>query len=92
MGRWLTNAPEKSSYPISATTWALVYTRQTAAKGAPIADFLRWVVHDGQRYAEGLNYAPLPQPLVERGEAKIASISVRHDDVAAEAPRAAAAP
>jgi phosphate transport system substrate-binding protein len=87
----LTNAPEKSSYPISATTWAVVYARQTAAKGARIADFLRWVVHDGQQFAEGLNYAPLPQPLVERGEARIASISVRND-VGAQAAQAEATP
>jgi phosphate ABC transporter phosphate-binding protein len=67
----LTNAPGKESYPISGTTWAVIYVNQPSGKGAKVVDFLRWITHDGQTYAEQLNYARLPQPLVERVEKKL---------------------
>jgi phosphate transport system substrate-binding protein len=66
----ITDAPGKGSYPISATTWAVVYVNQPGGKGPAIADFLRWALHDGQQFSEPLHYAPLPASLVERAERK----------------------
>jgi phosphate transport system substrate-binding protein len=59
----LTDPAGDQSYPISCMSYALVYARQPAAKGRVIADFLRWVVTDGQRFAADLEYAPLPADL-----------------------------
>jgi ABC-type phosphate transport system substrate-binding protein len=74
-GSTLVNAPGKSSYPISAVTWAVVYANQPDGKGPAIADFLRWVIHDGQQFSEPLHYAPRPPALVERTEHKISELA-----------------
>jgi phosphate transport system substrate-binding protein len=72
----ITNAAGKDSYPISGTTWAVVYVNQPADKGKKIVDFLHWVLKDGQQYAEGLHYAKLPKGLVARAEQKVDAIKV----------------
>jgi hypothetical protein len=33
--------------------------------------FLRWTLHDGQRYCAALHYVPLPLELVQRADAKL---------------------
>ena len=72
----LTDAPGKDSYPISGTTWAVVFVKQPAGRGQPLVDFLRWATHDGQADAAELHYARLPQGLVERAEKKLDQIDV----------------
>jgi len=67
----MTDAPGQDAYPVSATTWAIVYVKPPSGKGRDVADFLRWVIHDGQRFNEPLHYAALPPALVERAERKI---------------------
>jgi phosphate ABC transporter phosphate-binding protein len=62
----LTNAPGQGSYPICGTTWAVIYVDQPPEKAKDLVKFLRWCVHDGQKYTRDLNYAPLPQELVTR--------------------------
>ena len=64
----VTDAAGKDAYPISAMTLAVVYVRQPADKARRLAEFLRWVTHEGQRYAAELHYAPLPSRLVDRLE------------------------
>ena len=72
----LTNAPGEEAYPIASFTWLLVYKDQpNELKGRAIAKFLWWMSHDGQRYADELLYAPLPQPVVKQIEAKIKQIT-----------------
>jgi phosphate transport system substrate-binding protein len=72
----ITNAPGAEAYPISGTTWAVLYVKQPAATGTKLVDFLRWVTHDGQKYTEGLKYAALPSGLVERIDQKLKLIKV----------------
>jgi phosphate transport system substrate-binding protein len=72
----LTDAPGKASYPVSGTTWALVYTRQPAGKGRQLVDFLGWVLGEGQEDAEQLLYARLPEGLAARAHAKLDQIQV----------------
>jgi phosphate ABC transporter phosphate-binding protein len=72
----ITDAAGKESYPISGTVWAVLYSKQPAGKGQAVVDFLRWVTHDGQQYAEGLHYARLPEGLVKRLEKKLDGIQV----------------
>jgi phosphate transport system substrate-binding protein len=67
----ITDAEGKDSYPISGTTWAVVYTNQPADKAQIIVDFLRWCIHDGQKFCEDLHYAKLPPGLVEKADKKL---------------------
>jgi phosphate transport system substrate-binding protein len=67
----LVDAPGKDSYPISGTTWAVVYVKQPAGKAKPLAQFLRWATHEGQAHAANLHYAQLPPGLVERLDKKL---------------------
>ncbi len=72
----ITNAPGRDSYPISGFTWILVYKEQAdRTKGEALVKFLWWAVHEGQRYAPPLLYAPLPKALVARIEATLKSIT-----------------
>ncbi|MFL5245297.1 MAG: phosphate ABC transporter substrate-binding protein PstS [Gemmataceae bacterium] len=72
----ITNAEGKDSYPISGTVWAVVYENQPTKNGQAVVDFLRWITHEGQQYAEELHYAKLPKGLVERLDKKLDSIKV----------------
>ncbi|HEY7956108.1 MAG TPA: phosphate ABC transporter substrate-binding protein PstS [Polyangia bacterium] len=74
----ITNAPGASAYPIAAFTYLLVYRDQTdAAKGEAIAHFLWWAIHDGQKLAAPLDYAPLPAPIVSKVEAELRTLRVQ---------------
>ncbi len=58
----ITNAPGKDAYPISSFTWLLIPEKsKEAAKGKILADFLSWMVEDGQKMTAELKYAPLPE-------------------------------
>jgi phosphate ABC transporter phosphate-binding protein len=70
----ITDAPGKDSYPVSSTTWVLVYTNQRPDKGKALVDFLRWMAHDGQSYCDHLQYARLPAGLVERIDQKLSKV------------------
>ena len=57
----ITNAPGKDAYPIASFTWLLIPAQsKDAAKGKILADFLGWMVTDGQKMTSALAYAPLP--------------------------------
>ncbi|VVB84458.1 PBP superfamily domain protein [uncultured archaeon] len=68
----IVNAPGDNSYPISSFTYLLVYKDQTdMTKGKALAQFLWWVIHDGQSYSSGLQYVPLPDAVVSLDEKTI---------------------
>jgi phosphate transport system substrate-binding protein len=72
----ITNAPGADAYPISGLTWLLVYEKQKdAAKGAKLVQFLKWMMHDGQKLATDLHYAPLPKEVVAKEEQALLKIS-----------------
>jgi phosphate transport system substrate-binding protein len=63
----ITNAPGKDAYPISSFTWLLIPEQsKDAAKGKILADFLNWMVTDGQNMTGALSYAPLPEGVVQK--------------------------
>ena len=63
----ITNAPGKDAYPIASFTWLLIPTpSKDAAKGKIIADFLSWMVDDGQKMTADLSYAPLPESVAAK--------------------------
>src|SRR6202790_4752639 len=71
----ITNAPGKAAYPISSFTWLLIPTpAKDPKKGKIIADFLDWMVPDGQKMTTQLSYAPLPDSVVEKVKAAIKQV------------------
>jgi phosphate transport system substrate-binding protein len=72
----ITNASGDDSYPISGMTWILVHQQQKdAEKGKALVDFLHWSLTTGQKYAEPLLYAPLPENLQARVMDAVKSIN-----------------
>jgi phosphate transport system substrate-binding protein len=71
----ITDAPGKTAYPISSFTWLLVPMQaKDPKKGKIIADFLDWMVNDGQKMTNQLSYAPLPASVVEKVKAAVKQI------------------
>src|SRR5262249_34846014 len=72
----MVDAEGERSYPISAFSYMLV--RRDAddeARGAALARFLWWAIHDGQRYAPFLGYGTLPPEVVSKAEAKVHALA-----------------
>ncbi len=66
------NSPNPESYPIASFTWLLIYKQMdNHVKGKAIVDFIKWAITDGQKYAEDLDYAPLPPNVVELIQQKL---------------------
>ena len=71
----ITDSPGPQAWPISGTTWAVIYADMTAGPARrAVLGFLRWTLHDGQRFCGALDYAPLPGDLVKRADAKLAAL------------------
>src|SRR5262249_8678942 len=71
----ITNAPGKDAYPISSFTWLLIPAQsKDAAKGKILADFLNWMVDDGQKMTAELTYAPLPQNVASKVKDEIKQV------------------
>jgi phosphate transport system substrate-binding protein len=69
----ITNAPGPGVYPISSFTWLLVYQNpKDRVKGKILADFMHWMLSEGQKYCADLGYAPLPKSVVAMEEATLA--------------------
>jgi phosphate transport system substrate-binding protein len=63
----IANAADSDAYPISSFTWLLIPEHiGDPAKRKAITGFVRWVLTDGQRFANPLNYAPLPGDVAGR--------------------------
>jgi phosphate ABC transporter phosphate-binding protein len=73
----LVDAPGKESYPLSGTTWAVLYVNQDAVQATQLKGFLTWVLHGGQGFAKSMNYAPLPEGLVKMAQGKVDAIQAR---------------
>jgi len=70
----MTNAPGASAYPITATTFVLMYKKpKNASSSASAKKFFRWALEKGQKQAAALDYVPLPATLVKRAEGYIAA-------------------
>jgi phosphate transport system substrate-binding protein len=79
----LTNADGKDAYPIASFTYLLVHKdAKDEAKGKALVEFLWWAVHEGQKFAAPLDYAPLPAPVVEKVAKTIQGLTVNGKPVA----------
>ena len=71
----ITNAPGKEAYPISSFTWLLIPAQsKDAAKGKILADFLNWMVDDGQKMTAELTYAPLPENVAAKVKTEVKQV------------------
>jgi len=71
----MVNPPGQGAYPISGTTWLLVYeTQKDAVKGKKLVEFLNWAVTQGEGMASALDYAPLPESVQQRVLERIKTI------------------
>ncbi len=83
-GSWsnitLLNEPGPAAYPIVTFTYIIVYKELSVIKSMDLnkakilADYLWYVVHDGQSLAPALAYVPLPANIVAIDEASIRSM------------------
>ena len=71
----ITNAPGKDAYPISSFTWLLIPAQsKNAANGKILADFLNWMVTDGQKMTAALSYAALPDNVAAKEKEAIKQV------------------
>jgi phosphate transport system substrate-binding protein len=63
----MVNAPGDNSYPIAGASWVLIYQHsKNPGHGKKLVAFLKWAVTDGQKLSKQLDYAPLPDNVVQR--------------------------
>jgi len=66
-----TDAPD--GYPISGFTWALIYKEQnyngrSQDRATKLMKLMWWNIHEGQQFAEPLNYSPLSKEALKVAE------------------------
>jgi phosphate transport system substrate-binding protein len=61
----ITNPSGRRSYPIASFTWILVSENMDSTKREAMKDFLRWMLDEGQTYAESAGFTRLPKAIVE---------------------------
>ncbi|MEO9078940.1 MAG: phosphate ABC transporter substrate-binding protein PstS [Rhodanobacter sp.] len=65
----MTNAPGATAWPITATSWVIMYKQpRNAANAKVVMEFFKWSYEHGQEQARSLDYVPLPQSLVKQIE------------------------
>jgi phosphate transport system substrate-binding protein len=65
------------AYPIATPTWIIAYATQSdKTKGETLKAFLRYVYGEGQKTAPTIDYAALPQSVIDKGLAQIDKIVV----------------
>ena len=78
----VTDSANPAAYPISGFTWLLIYENQTdPAKADAVAQLAWWMIHDGQKYAVPLEYAPLKGAAVKKAEALLKKVKVNNQIV-----------
>ncbi|APQ11821.1 phosphate ABC transporter substrate-binding protein PstS [Pseudomonas rhizoryzae] len=70
----MTNAPGADAWPITATTWIVMYKDPKNEERSKVAfEFFKWALDHGQKEAEALDYVPVPETLVKQIEGYWAS-------------------
>ena len=72
------NSPAAGAYPISTTTYLLVYrdlsVLKSKDKAQTLVDLLRWVLTKGQAEVKTLNYSPLPSSVAQQAIALLGQL------------------
>lgn len=76
----LTDTDAKEGYPISSFTWLIFYKEQnyggrSKEKAGALAKMLNWMVTDGQKFVEPLQYSALSKEAVAKSEKIIKSMT-----------------
>jgi phosphate transport system substrate-binding protein len=76
----LTNTAAPDGYPLAGFTWVLLYREQAygdraEAKAKDLVRLIWWMTHEGQKYAEPMQYAPLTKKAVQKVESLIRSVT-----------------
>jgi phosphate transport system substrate-binding protein len=72
----LVNSAAEAAYPITGYTYLLVYAdAKDPSKGEAMAKYLWWGLHEGQKFAEDLDYAPLPPKVVTLVEGRLRELT-----------------
>ena len=70
----MTNAPGADAWPITATTWIVMYKEPKNEERSKVTfDFFKWSLEHGQKDAAALDYVPVPETLVKQIEGYWAS-------------------
>jgi len=76
----ITNSSHPHAYPISGFSYIVLFREQayhqrSKEKAQSLARFLRWCIHEGQREAAPLFYAPLPHHAVQVADKILRSLT-----------------
>jgi phosphate transport system substrate-binding protein len=76
----LANTDSATGYPITGTTWLIVYTdlskvMKSQDRANALVDFLWWAIHDGQADTAALFYGSIPARLLAQDEAAVKSLN-----------------
>ncbi len=76
----IVNSGNPQAWPIASFSYVIFYKDQnyggrSQAQGKALKDLLWWITHDGQKYSEALDYAPLPSNVVTKVERIIKSMT-----------------
>jgi phosphate transport system substrate-binding protein len=71
----LAEVPSTTGYPISSFTWILAPAEmRDKAKSKAMAEFLTWMLKDGQDAAAELHFVRLPLAIVEQARPEVAKL------------------
>lgn len=79
------NQDGEGTYPIASFTYLIVYKDleniHDEAQAKALVKFLDWATHDGQKYAEELDFAPLAPEVLAKTEAALKEINFHGDAI-----------
>jgi phosphate transport system substrate-binding protein len=76
----LTDTDAADGYPVAGFTWILMYKEQQYGdrpqdKAGEVTKLVWWMTHQGQKYAEPMEYAPLSKAAADKAEKLIKSVT-----------------
>jgi len=76
----LTDTPVPDGYPISGFTWIALYREQnyggrTRDKAENLINLVSFIIHEGQKHAPSLHYAPLPKNVRRNGDVLLGTVT-----------------
>ncbi|MFH1052637.1 MAG: phosphate ABC transporter substrate-binding protein PstS [bacterium] len=82
----ITNTSAYNGYPISSFTWLLVYDELNVVnlkeeEAKAMMKLLWWMIHDGQKLVEPLQYAPLSPAAVKKAENLLKSVKFKGKNI-----------
>jgi len=84
---WNQSGPE--AYPIASFTYLIVYRDlgniKSKEQAQALTDYLWWATHDGQQFAEDLDYAPLAKAVQEKVDGALKELNYQGEPIAVQA-------